>query len=384
MRRRPAPVRASLALAVLVTAMTLVLGSLLTAERPSSPGPTAAADLAAATSGDRTTGTSRDLSRPTVDPGSAPSSGGSSAPADGAEQPSAPAPDAPGAAADEVAAPPATTSPAAPAAALPPYTVKRSGKALRKLPPGPQPGDPFTFQVGTLNILGSQHARNGVGRASALAGAVLGRGVDLVGLQEVQDDQLAAMSSRLPGWTIWPGQSLGNQGVRLQIAFDDALFELVDTGSVTTVFDYQQRPIPWVLLRDRTTGGEFYVIDVHNSPGGQERDRDIATGTEIGLVKELRATGKPVMLMGDTNEHTEFACRVAAETGMVGSNGLSAAGGCSVGTGPIKIDWILGGGGVGFSDHVVDYGAPVSASTDHAFVHATVTVTPEVTSDTTD
>ncbi|GEP38006.1 hypothetical protein NPS01_16690 [Nocardioides psychrotolerans] len=268
---------------------------------------------------------------------------------------------------------------------VPPYKVARTTAPIEKLPPGPpppEPGDPFSFRIGTLNILGSQHKGGGTSRASALAGAILGRGVDVVGLQEVQDDQLAVLQNQLSGYTIWPGQGLGNQGVRLQVAWRDALFSLVDTGSITTTFDYQQRPIPWVLLENRGTEGQFYVIDVHNSPRDQEGDRDAATGEEIALINELRSSGKTVFIVGDMNEHTEFFCRVAASTGMVGSNGAYYSGGCSTGAGPIKIDWILGSGGeVDFSGHVVDYGDPIRYATDHAFVHADVRVTPMIAQD---
>ena len=262
---------------------------------------------------------------------------------------------------------------------VPPFKVARTTQPIEKLPPGPVPGDPFSFRVGTLNILGSQHRGGGTSRATALAGAIQGRGVDLVGMQEVQDDQLAVLQIQLSGYTIWPGQSLGNQGVRLQIAWRDSLFSLVDTGSITTTFDHQQRPIPWVLLENDATQGQFYVIDVHNSPRDQEGDRDAATGEEIALIQQLQSTGKPVLIMGDMNEHTEFVCRVAASTGMVASNGAYYSGGCSTGAGPIKIDWIMGSGSsVDFSGHVVDYGDPIRYATDHAFVHADVTVTPLV------
>jgi endonuclease/exonuclease/phosphatase family metal-dependent hydrolase len=311
---------------------------------------------------------------------------------------------------------------ARPATALatpPPYHVAPAGKPIVKLPPQPTStlaakaeaaagadagadagggadegadaaavpvaAEPFTFQIGTLNILGSNHTQGkggygpGTGRAAMLAGAIQNRGVDIVGLQEVQDDQLAVLRSKLGGYTIWPGQGLGNNGVRLQIAFRSDLFELVSTGSITTVFDHLRRPIPYVLLRDRASQSEFYVVDVHNSPQGQEADRDSATEVEIGLLKSLQSAGKPVFVMGDTNEHSEFVCKVSAATGMVGSNDASASGGgCSNGYGPLKIDKILGSGGVDFSSHVVDYGAPIRTATDHAFVHATVTVTPEV------
>lgn len=265
---------------------------------------------------------------------------------------------------------------------VPPYKVAKTRQSIEKIPPGPPPpvpGDPFSFRIGTLNILGSQHRGGGTSRASALAGAIQGRGVDIVGMQEVQDDQLAVLQNQLSGYTIWPGQSLGNQGVRLQVAWRDSMFSLVGTGSITTTFDHQQRPIPWVLLEERATGGQFYVIDVHNSPRDQEGDRDAATGEEIALINQLQGTGKPVFIVGDMNEHTEFFCRVAASTGMVGSNGASYSGGCNTGAGPIKIDWIMGSGGeVDFSGHVVDYGDPIRYATDHAFVHADVRVAPMV------
>ena len=249
------------------------------------------------------------------------------------------------------------------------------------LKPVPQPGDPFTFQIGTLNVLGSQHTRGskrfgpGTVRTSRAAGMFLSRGVDLLGLQEVQDDQLNVLYGRLPGYGIWPGRALGNNGVRLQIAYSQALFELVDSGSITTRFDFQSRPIPYVLLRDRRTGGEFWVVNIHNSPKGQEADRDSATAAEIALFNRLRASNRPVLVTGDMNEKEEWFCRVATGAGMVAANGGSGAGGCSLPPGPLRIDWIMGGGGVDFSGYVQD-GASLAGITDHWFVRATVTVTP--------
>lgn len=265
---------------------------------------------------------------------------------------------------------------------LPPYRVIKAGKPFVALPPPPDPADPFTFQVGTFNILGSQHTRGpggygpGTVRAGRAAGLITSRGVDIVGLQEVQDDQLNVLLGRLGGYSIWPGRALGNNGVRLQIAYRHDLFELVDTGSISTIFDFQQRPIPWVLLRNRETGGEFYFVNIHNSPVGQESQRDAATGIQIGLVRQLRSTGRPVFLVGDTNEHTEFYCRLGVATGLHAANGGSTTTGCVLPSGPLRIDWILGGGGVAFSGYVQD-GASLAGISDHYFIHATATVTPE-------
>lgn len=262
----------------------------------------------------------------------------------------------------------------------PKFRLIRAGAPLR-LRPVPQPADPFSFQIGTLNVLGSQHTRGsrryaaGTTRTARAVGMFQSRGIDLLGLQEVQDDQLNVLLGRLGGFGVWPGRALGNNGVRLQIAYNLSLFELVDTGSISTRFDFQTRPIPYVLLRNRSTGGEFWVVNIHNSPRTQEADRDAATGAEIALFNRLRATDRPVLVTGDMNEKEEWFCRVSTGAGMVAANGGSGSGGCALPPGPLRIDWIMGGGGVDFSGYVQD-GASLAGISDHWFVHADVTVSP--------
>ncbi|MGI8876186.1 MAG: endonuclease/exonuclease/phosphatase family protein, partial [Egibacteraceae bacterium] len=155
------------------------------------------------------------------------------------------------------------------------------------------------FQLATFNILGSNHTRNsrryagGTSRARTTSKIIKRRGTDVIGMQEVQDDQLRVLKRNLPGFNIWPRRKLGNNGVRLQIAWRTKRFAHVGQGHITTTFSHQQRPIPWVKLRDRRTGARFFVVSIHNSPGNQERARDKATRKEIRLVKRLRRRGKP-------------------------------------------------------------------------------------------
>ena len=130
-----------------------------------------------------------------------------------------------------------------------------------------------------------------------------------------------------------------------------------------------------MLLRNRATGGEFWVVTIHNSPRTQEADRDSATAAEIALFNRLRATGRPVLVTGDMNEKAEWFCKASTGAGLVAANGGSGAGGCVLPPGPLRIDWIMGGGGVDFSGYVQD-GASLAGITDHYFVHADVTVTP--------
>jgi hypothetical protein len=237
-----------------------------------------------------------------------------------------------------------------------------------------------TFTIAQSNVLGSQHTsgRGGFGpgtaRAAMTSSLLTSRGVDVGGMQEVQSDQLGVFLSHMPSYSFWPAASLGNNGERLQIYWRSSRFTMMDHGSVTYVFSSQHIPLPYVLLRDRSSGAEFYVITTHNSPGGLEAQRDMATGTEIALIRQLMATGRPVLITGDMNEHTEFFCRVAMSTGMVAANGGSGGGGCSLPPGPLRVDWIMGGHGMSFSGYRQD-GAGLGHASDHYYLYSTATAT---------
>jgi hypothetical protein len=241
-----------------------------------------------------------------------------------------------------------------------------------------------TFTIAQSNILGSQHTAgkggfgSGVYRAGITASLLISRGVDVGGMQEVQSDQLRALQARMPAYTFWPGSALGHNGERLQIYWRSDRFTMEKSGSVTYTFASQHIPLPYVLLRDDATGAEFWMITTHNSAGGMEVQRDYSTGIEISLINQLRATGLPVIITGDMNEHTEFFCRVAAATGMVAANGGSGVGGCHLPAGPLRVDWIMGGAGdgsqVSFSGYRQD-GAGLGRASDHYYLYSEVSTT---------
>lgn len=241
-----------------------------------------------------------------------------------------------------------------------------------------------SFTIAQSNILGSQHtsAKGGYGsgpyRAGITASLLMSRGVDVGGMQEVQSNQLSMLRGRMSAYSFWPGTSLGHNGERLQIYWRSSQFTMEKAGSVTYTFSSQRIPLPYVLLRDNATGAEFWMITTHNSAGGMEVQRDSATGVEIALINQLRATGLPVIITGDMNEHTEFFCRVAASTGMVAANGGSGAGGCHLPAGPLRVDWIMGGAGAGGSVSFSGYrqdGAGLHRASDHYYLYAEVSAT---------
>lgn len=258
-------------------------------------------------------------------------------------------------------------------AVLPDYRVKASPAPLKRKPVAVE--IPYTLRVGTLNVLGSNHTRNskqwapGVVRTAREAAAVEGRAIDVIGFQEMQTDQIGVLQRDLGGYDLWPGTTLGPNGYRLQVAWRSDRFQLLDAGTIATAFNGLVRPLPWVKLRSLANGGQFYFVSLHNSPQGMESERDSATTAEIGLFNQMLATGLPVLVVGDTNEPSEFYCRVAPATGMAALNGSSVAGGCRV-PHPSGLDWVMGGARAtslefsnyhreampGMSDHPIVYG----------------------------
>ncbi len=248
--------------------------------------------------------------------------------------------------------------------------------------PAKQRPHTFRFKLATFNVLGSQHTRGrggygpGTARARTTARLISGKHVGVIGMQEVQRDQYRVLHHRLHRtYGIWPGTRLGNQGIRLQIAWQRQQFKLVRTGTITTRFDHQSRPIPWVLLRNRDSGRKVYVVDIHNSPRGEESERDSATRAEIKLIHRLRRHHKPVFVVGDMNEKSEWFCKVAGHTDVKAANGGHAGPRrCSPPKRRLRIDWLMGGRRIGFSDYREDDGRLVRRTSDHEFIHARVRV----------
>jgi endonuclease/exonuclease/phosphatase family metal-dependent hydrolase len=274
-------------------------------------------------------------------------------------------------AAAAAAAPRATPYAASPAAA--PATVSGLQARKRRLVSA-------RFKLATFNILGSQHTRgsrryaSGTSRARTTARMVLSHGAGVVAFQEVQKDQLAVLREELDGYGIWPRENIRGQGVRLQIAWRTQRFKLVQAGFIRTTFDHLRRPVPWVQLRDRRSGARFYVVDIHNSPRDQERARDRATRKELALVRRLREVGRPVFVMGDTNERTEFFCRAARWADLRAANGgASDRTGCRPPDTPI-LDWIFADGLVEWRGYAQVRNRRVRRASDHHLVLAKVEV----------
>jgi endonuclease/exonuclease/phosphatase (EEP) superfamily protein YafD len=224
-------------------------------------------------------------------------------------------------------------------------TAEPTTDASTEAPADPaRPRNGYGVRLTTFNILSSSIARGGIDRATRAAHWVQEQGADAAAFQEVAKDQLRQMQSVMPRYNFFPRRGLGTRGSAIQIAWNTQTVKQMDTGYIMRPFLGWARPIPYVRLRDRETGRGYWVVAIHNAPGGQEHERDVSTAAEIKLIKGLLASrDRPVFVIGDVNERSEFCQKVAAATPLVSMNGGSAKNPCPVPRfgGP---DWMLGSG----------------------------------------
>ncbi|MDN4162236.1 endonuclease/exonuclease/phosphatase family protein [Nocardioides abyssi] len=245
---------------------------------------------------------------------------------------------------------------------------------------------PYSFTMTTFNILGSQHSAPGGAAAEFAPGRVrtewaarlvASYGSSIVGLQEIQSDQLSAMARATDGrFAFWPGTALGGKGVPQSLMWDTAVWSATYQDSITVPFMGGTRPQPVVRLQHVATGREVYVLNIHNSPKdrqGREDERDKAEQIEVAAVNTLKKDGIPVFIMGDFNEHEDAFCRFTGEAGMRAANGGSNDGACRPPR-PMRVDWIFGTPEVQFSGFRMDTGPAVRRITDHAVITTQVTV----------
>ena len=252
--------------------------------------------------------------------------------------------------------------------------------------------DPATFRIASFNVLGHSHTKPGGNKCCRWASStsrmgwtvqlLRGNNISVVGLQEYEPQQHGTFG-RLTGggWGVYPGLQIGNKGVRNSIAWNSAVWELVEGHTIPIPYFHGNLvPMPYVLLEHRETGRLAWFINIHNPAsvrGPAQHWRDIATQKEIDLMNDLQAPqstnqlGIPTFLMGDFNEKAEAFCRVTAGANAQAANGGTASP-CRL---PANhgIDWIFGSTpGVTFSGYVRMNGGLVSRSSDHPFIFSNV------------
>lgn len=153
--------------------------------------------------------------------------------------------------------------------------------------------------------------------------------VEVIGLQEALINQLSDLKTGLPGMT-WFGHGRDDgktSGEFSAIIYDSTWFERLDgktfwlspTPDVPGVKGWDAacpRVVTWVLLKNRETGNQFYVINTHFDHLGETARRQSAL-----IVSELAsklARKHPVILLGDFNAspESEVIKTIAAHSGL--------------------------------------------------------------------
>lgn len=241
--------------------------------------------------------------------------------------------------------------------------------------------------VSSFNVLGSSHtvhsSRWAPGTTRIRWGAELlaSHGTDVVGFNELQQDQLGAFVEVTDGqYGIYPGAELLWKDSNNSIAWSKSMWELVEKRTFDIpYFDGKPRAMPIVLLRHKATGLLAHFINVHNPATNRkhpdsDRYRRRAITIEIDKVNELRQSGFPVFIMGDMNERDYVFCRMTGEAPMQAARGGTNVDGVCDAQKPPSVSWIFGSQRLGFSGYVEDRSEFVQKITDHRVLFSDVQI----------
>ncbi len=247
------------------------------------------------------------------------------------------------------------------------------------VPAEPVP-EPVEFVISSFNILGSTHTTGG-SRARFASGPVRARavpqllahhGVEIVGFQEMQNNQRAVIESIVGDrFAMYPGASMSERESVNSIAWDTTRWEAVDSRTIDIPYFFGNiRKMPVVRLQNRTNDAQIWVANFHNpadAHGPAEQWRDRAQQIQIQLANELiEQDGIPVLFTGDFNEREDVFCAFTAATPLTAADGGSNGGVCQPPQ-PTYIDWVFGYG-VRWLSHFADKGPLVHRTTDHPMI----------------
>jgi len=234
-----------------------------------------------------------------------------------------------------------------------------------------QPGGKSSFNVSSFNVLGSSHTAgggnkpgmdSGVERMRGAVAAMKSHNVDIAGMQEFQGDQQAAFKRLAPNFGV-----VGEKDNA--IVYNKEKFRLVEKRSFSIpYFEGHKREMPIAKLEDKATGKQMWVVNIHNPADTKDHphnaaNRAKAISIEQDLMRQLQATGLPVIFTGDFNDRQSV-------DGSMDRAGMDSA---APNKARSEIDYIFGSG-VNFSNYSADHRTQSSGTSDHPIVVSTATI----------
>jgi len=239
---------------------------------------------------------------------------------------------------------------------------------------------PVEFVISSFNVLGSSHTQgdrprfaSGPTRARAVAQLLLAHKVEIVGFQEMQNDQRAVIENLVGDrYAMFPGASMSERESVNSIAWDVNRWEAVDSQTVDIPYFHGAiRKMPVVRLQNRSNGAQIWVGNFHNpsdAEGQNEQWRQRAEQIEIQLANNLIAQDHiPVLFTGDFNEREDVFCPMVGQTPLTSANGGTSENGSCSPPNPTYIDWVFGTG-VTWISQLADKSALVHRTTDHPMI----------------
>jgi endonuclease/exonuclease/phosphatase family metal-dependent hydrolase len=238
------------------------------------------------------------------------------------------------------------------------------------------------FLIASFNFLGASHTKgssryaSGNARLNRAMSMVNGRHLDVIGAQEFQGSQYNYWLARghANTWGIYFWDPAGKRrDTDNAIMWRKSTIDFISGESFDIpYFNGNTRHVPAVLLRERSSGRTFYVLNVHNpanTKGNAAPYRARAVAIEKQKVINLRATGRPVLLTGDFNDREKAFCPLTANKLSISPNSIPSMT-CAYPPKPSSIDWIFAAGQVRFSSWGRDMYPRSARISDHPIVQA--------------
>lgn len=253
---------------------------------------------------------------------------------------------------------------------------------------GPLPGRraaALSFRIATFNALGEHHSgpyrdadRFGPSRLRAewMVQAIVNQKLDVIGVQEASGGQVEAILRAGDGrLASFPDPAVDPQHTESTLVWNKSRFEAVKKKVIRTMFISRELPRPYVKLRDRATGREFWVMAIHNAGWDMQHKRNVAVREQIAKIKQLEESGLPVYYIGDFNEKRTIFCKVRTRTGLEAAHGgrITKDGECRP-PGLMRVDWLFGSRRTDWSSFQFSKAPMVRLTTDHWVPMASVRV----------
>lgn len=233
------------------------------------------------------------------------------------------------------------------------------------------------FVVASFNTLGASHTPAGARypgysyRTPRQVTMLQNYNVDVVGLQEFESSQRSLfLATAGDTYGIWPAEQTKYSAN--SIIWRNSTMEFV-SGTTFGIPYFEGRiwQMPVALLKDRATGRTAYFIDVHNPAsipkyGDQSKWRHQAIAIERAKVQELRATGRPVFLVGDFNDRADAFCPLTEGKLMISANSIPSMT-CALPK-TLWIDWVYAAGPARFTQWVKDMTPKEQKISDHPII----------------